>query len=138
MSAELIEKLGRAAAFAAAVFALSACGKPECRPYRSFMEGSTWVHVDPQNGCAYYKSSYSMTPKLDASGRQVCYAPKVCSPEDGKAAAFSDDLPVYDIRQCDEEWRTRFIINGEPNTDVCRRSILEAEAAGEAHVIGRK
>ncbi len=122
--------------------ALAGCGEPECKPYHGFMEGSTWVHVDPDNGCAYYKSSYSMTPKLDASGRQICYAPKECPKAEGEKAAqetaFNDGLPVYDIRQCDEEWRTRFIINGEPNTEVCRRSILKAEAAGEAHVIGRK
>lgn len=52
-------------------------------------------------------------------------------------AARIDRLPIYDIRQCDEEWRTRFIIDGVPNTQVCREAILKKEAAGEARVIGR-
>lgn len=55
-----------------------------------------------------------------------------------KLAAADPALPVYDIRQCDEEWRTRFIINDEPNTVMCKRQILQLEAEGKATVIGRK
>lgn len=45
---------------------------------------------------------------------------------------------AYDIGQCDEEWRTRFIINGEPNTTLCRRLIQEKGERGEACIFGGK
>ena len=63
---------------------LAGCGEPPCRPYptEAYIDGSFWVNIDQNTGCAYVRPTASphtnMTPMMDRNGRQVCYAPREC------------------------------------------------------------
>jgi hypothetical protein len=79
----------------AAALLLVGCGPPECKPYPTglMFSGDMVLHIDPDNGCAYLESIGSrgrIVPKLDASGRQVCYAPKECPTDKADAAPVSE------------------------------------------------